>query len=212
MGCTMIKNPAIRELLDHVVGSRFDSKPIQFKPYHRKNHGPMNKYLKSRKSSVYILPHPILRNTLLNCCRNFTKNEKKEHLIIGYGLIRGGGADINEIQHIIGGSDSIDISEDVINYIQGWLFWLPGAEVAIFHNHPKTEFSKLLGKEPRPSSQDRSTLLAMKFLNPLIMLHRLFGSTNRIKFYLYEKGNVIEIKGSSLAAILDILGNLGRNQ
>jgi len=112
-----------RELIDHIVGSFFDSNPIQFKPIHKEGHGPLIKHLKNGNPNEYELPSEILRNTFLMACRNFTKNDKIEHLIVGYGLIFGGGADIQLVQHIVGKHGSVNIPQQVQNHMRNWLLF-----------------------------------------------------------------------------------------
>lgn len=190
----------IREIIDYFVGQGFDSNIIKFKKHHKEEIDELLVSLQDGSSEIQQLRTPILRNSFLYGCALYTRHEPVEHLILGYGKLRGGGTDVYSIQHIIGEEDCVNIPPEVegcihLNTIR------PGSEVLIFHNHPSDSIDNLFNR-PFPSSADRTNLLHTKFANPLQLFNRFF-STGEVRYYLGSEGRVIEIRGASLTGILD---------
>ena len=179
-----------------------DTTQNQFKKHHKCGINEMMKLLKNGKNGIQRLKKPLLRNSFLYCSLKFTKDESIEHLIIGYGKLRGGGTDINAIQHIKGRRNIVRIPNEVILYANLGSI-RRSREVIIFHNHPKSWIDNLT-KSPIPSSADRRSLLYSKYFN-VLQLYNKFLSTGEIKYFLGANGKVIEIKGSSITSIFDIL-------
>jgi hypothetical protein len=201
----MTVNSSKDELIDTVIGRIFDSVPIKFEAHHSRGHAPMLRHLIIGSPNYYELPTELLRKTFLRCCRDFTRDARVEHLIIGYGCIRGGGSDIAAVQHLIGEKDSVIIPDYIGQQMSWWFNTWKSPELTIFHSHPDSVINRLTGIEPLPSCADRECLTAQKFLNPEIWIARLFGGTGRYTFYVGCKGKVIEIRAPRVTQVVSFI-------
>jgi hypothetical protein len=190
----------IKNLISIGLSKHIDSKPIKFNSRHIEEAVDFFFSIFTIKSNYIKLPKSILRNSFLKGCLELTKNLQVEFLIIGFGSKRASGTDIYSILYLVGNENSINIPEDVLNLISE-MASIPGNEVIVFHNHPKSQLNKVLKNDPWASFTDRKTILNTRLVQPFNILQSIIG-WGEIKFFLGENGKVREISRPLLKEFL----------
>ena len=192
----------IFSLLDLSISSLFDPNRVYFKKQHENGVKPVRKAIEGNSLNQLItLKKPLIRNAFLCGCLDFTENLPIEYLIIGYGVKRGMGTDISQVEYAIGDNKSVKLNAITEDRISLYVSQASKNEVIIFHNHPKNWVNILLNNTPIASSPDRNTLLKNKYLEPLILLKTLLNKGS-IRFYLGENGFVREYNTPNILQLL----------
>ena len=190
----------ILKMIESGVSLKLDPKPLTFNKKHKEQGKIFHQMLSYKNDGLFQLRNTILRNSFLYGCLLHTVNNPYEHLIAGYGNRRGGGVDIDQIYHIRGDENSISINYEDVILGQIASMW-PSKQLIVFHNHPNNNMTKYLGR-PFPSVEDRDTLLFEKYLSPLQIIRLTMGWKENMKFYLGEKGMVMEYRTPAISGII----------
>jgi len=196
----------LKELIWHLLSALPDPQ-VHFKPEHKRNVRMVRNALQKPQGKVHKLSKPILRNSFLFGCLEFTKDEPVEHLIVGFGRRFGGGTDISAVYHITGNETSVSVPPQLQKLIKDHAETSPSAETIIFHNHPKAWYQNILPKIPLASSTDRRTMIAQKYFKPFFLLRGLFGEAT-VRFYVGEQGKVQEIRWPYLRDLWELFKGL----
>jgi hypothetical protein len=197
-----------KQIIDTVVSSLFDPNPICFNYQHEKGILPIREAV-SNNSPNQIMPLKKLlcRNAFLLGCLDFTYELKTEYLIIGYGIKKGRGTDILQVEYNSGNEFSVTISEETKNRLSQHIQQGVKNEAIVFHNHPPHWINSILDNAPLASTADRDVLLRNKYLEPLILLKTIFRKGS-MRFFLGENDFVREYR---IPNILQLLVSIGIN-
>ena len=152
---------------------------------------------------------PVNRRSFLAACLDSTTSDSVEHLIVGYGKKWGTTTKVDSLHHVVGKSNSVLMTEKILELVDRRLFYETKGEVLIFHNHPKWFLNGITDNLPIASSTDRHTASKMK-LNPFIFFKNMLGNGD-VKFYLGENGFVSEFKLPPFDQILNLASHLQRS-
>lgn len=191
------------EIVCSEISALFDPE-VRFKSEHKRNVRIVKNALLKKQGKTHLLSKPILRNSFIYGCLEFTKNEPIEHLIVGFGKRRGGGTDISSILHIIGNETSVPVPQGLVNLITSHAIKDTSSETIIFHNHPSNWLNAILPKIPLASPTDRRTMIKQKYFEPFFLLRSIFGH-GTMKFYVAERKNVREIKSPYLLDLFSFI-------
>ncbi len=196
----------IFSLLDLSISSLFDPNPVCFKKQHENGVKPVRKAIEGNSLNQLItLKKPLIRNAFLCGCLDFTENLPIEYLIIGYGVKRGMGTDISQVEYAIGDNKSVKLNVITEDRISRYVSQASKNEVIIFHNHPKNWINIIFDNLPLPSQVDRDTLLKKKLLEPIILFKTLLNKGS-IRFYLGDNGFLREYNMPNITQLLDLAG------
>ena len=192
-----------REVFYSEITSLFDPE-TQFRPEHKRNVRMTHNALQKPLGRIHQLSKPILRNAFLYGCREFTRNESIEHLIVGFGRRRGGGTDISSLLHITGNETSVPVPPALIQMIQTHAIRDSRHETILFHNHPSDWLNAILPLPPLASPADRRVMIKQKYFQPFFLLKNIFGH-GTMRFYVAEQGRVKEIRWPYLKDVIDAI-------
>jgi len=141
------------------------------------------------------------------------KDHAREYLITAFGKRKTGklnGPAQYEGFHISHGvKSSVGFSEKCLHYLNLHSKRVNKSEILIFHNHPNRIERKFLSEivdwSPLPSNTDRDIVYDFKFKDRGVIDFLTSGKYGVMKFYLVEKGRLMEIKWPSLDRIMKIL-------
>ena len=198
-------NEGFQELAWLGLSSYLDPE-VGFRSEHKRNVRMVKNALEKPLGRIHKLSKPILRNSFLYGCVEFTRDEKVEHLVVGFGRRSGGGTNIYKLLHIVGNATSVPLPPALIRLIQAHALEGRSSEAIVFHNHPADWFNAI-HRMPLASTADRRLMVQKKFLEPFFLLKTVFGH-GTMRFYVAERGRAREIKWPYLKDALDLLATL----
>jgi len=163
-----------QEIFYSEISTLFDPE-ARFKPEHKRNVRMIQNALQKPLGRIHKLSKPILRNSFLYGCREFTRNESIEHLIVGFGRRRDGGTDIFSVLHITGNETSVPVPQALINLIITHAIRDSRNETILFHNHPVNWLNAILPFLPA-ASLTRRKMIKEKYFQPFFLLKNIFAS------------------------------------
>ena len=193
----------LREVFYSEISSLFDPE-ARFKPEHKRNVRMVSNALQKPLGRIHKFSKPILRNSFLYACREFTRFEPIEHLIVGFGRRRGGGTNIYSLLHITGSEGSVPVPPALIQLIQAHAINDYSHETILFHNHPSNWLNAVLPLLPVASPADRRVMFKQKYFEPFFLFKNIFGH-GTMRFYVAEQGHVKEIRWPYLKDVLDFI-------
>jgi hypothetical protein len=185
----------VLQLVDSAGAGLFDPAPIVFTAANEKGVRPVRQLVTEQRGRA-SLSRAIPRNSFLCGCLDVTETETIEHLLVGFGTKKGSTTLISEMHHVRGGTHSVSVPRAILDQAEAHLSTSSANEVLVFHNHPPSPIGAVMD-EPLPSSQDRSLLLARRYLRPFVALKELSGG-GTLRFYLGECGFVREFRTPGL--------------
>ena len=177
-------NEGLQELVWLGLSSYLDPE-VGFRSEHKSNIRMVKNALEKPLGRIHKLSKPILRNAFLYGCLEFTREEKVEHLVVGFGKRYGGGTNIYKLLHIVGNETSVPVPPAFIRLIQAHALEDRSSETIVFHNHPADWFNAI-HRMPLASTADRRLMVQKKFLEPFFLLKTVFGH-GTMRFYVAER-------------------------
>jgi hypothetical protein len=196
-----------RQLFHAAAASAFDPAPVVLGKQHRKGAVPVRRLLQHAPGRMLDLSMPLNRNSFLFGCFDATADEGIEHLIIGFGHLRGSTTEIVAMRHEIGETHRVAVPTELLDDINAHILGRARNEVIVFHNHPPNPLHVIFDNEPLASMADRALLLRARYLQPIVAFKTLLRHGN-LRFYIGENGYVREFTAPVLTEILALATSL----
>lgn len=198
----------IKTFVDPVASSLLDPLPVAFTRNHEEGVRPLCRALTSPSDQVSKLKQRLCRNSFLCGCLDFLEHEPVEYLVVGYGTKHGIGTFITGVEYILGNETSVSSTLTSRERVHKHILLSSKSEVVLVHNHPPNWLNVAFDNLPIASDADRASLVASKYLNP-ILAFRTLRSEGSLRFFLIENGFVREFRTPNvLASIQGLLKRL----
>ncbi len=196
-------NKNLKDLVCLDLSSLLDPQ-VSFRPEHKKNIRIVSNALEKSKREINKISKPILRNSFLYGCREYTREEPVEHLVIGFGQRRGRSTDILSLLHLVGDFGDDLLPREVFRLMDEHLAAEEASNIAIFRYFPSCRISTVTPAVPNPSPAEKRFIVKANFFHPFPFLKYVPGA-GRIDFFGAEHGVVKSISWPEQGEIDDFI-------
>jgi hypothetical protein len=190
----------VTELAESALLGMLEPAPLRFTAQHESEvsrvRGAIRRALDGK---IARLRDPVNRNAFLLSCLDYTANEPREHLLVGYGFRYGSTTKIDSVDHAVGETGSVQLPSRMAHTMWQHYGQRVDSELLVFHNHPYNPLNLLLDNGPLASRNDRLFLQRHAISAP--QFARLILGQGRVLFYLGENGFVKQFSLPSLLAL-----------